>query len=43
MPTETKNTAAKMSRTGSTMRSTALASPDSATSAPARKAPSATE
>jgi hypothetical protein len=43
IPTETKNTAAKTSRTGSTRCSTVLATPDSATRAPPRKAPSATE
>ncbi len=43
IPTETKNTAAKASHSGFTIRSTDLASPDSATSAPAMKAPRATE
>ena len=43
MPIETKNTPAKMSRIGRTRRSASLASPDSATSAPARNAPKATE
>ena len=43
MPTETKNTAANTSRTGSTRRSTCFSSPDSATSDPARNAPSAIE
>ena len=42
-PTETKKMAAKMSRTGCTSRSIASAWPDSATSDPARNAPSATE
>ena len=43
MPTDTKNTAANTSRTGSTRCATCFSSPDSATSDPARKAPSATE
>ena len=43
MPTETKNTAANTSRTGSMRCSMIFAAPDSATSAPARNAPSATE
>ena len=43
MPTETKKMAAKRSRTGRTMSSTACASPDSATREPAMNAPSATE
>ncbi len=43
MPTETKNTATNMSRTGSMSRVTARLSPDSATSEPARNAPSATD
>ena len=43
MPTETKNTAAKASHNGFTIFSIGRASPDSATSAPAMKAPSATE
>ena len=43
MPTDTKKMAANMSRTGSIRCSMRRASPDSATRAPARKAPSATE
>ncbi len=43
MPTATKNTAAKTSRSGRISSSRTLPSPDSAASAPARKAPSATE
>ena len=43
MPTETKNTAANKSRTGSSRCSMRAPSPDSATSDPAMKAPSATE
>ena len=43
IPTDTKNTAANTSRTGSMRCSMIFAAPDSATSAPARKAPSATE
>ena len=43
MPTETKKTAAKRSRTGSSRCSIRGPSPDSATSEPATKAPSATE
>ena len=43
IPTETKKIAAKRSRTGSSRCSMILASPDSATSAPPRKAPNATE
>ncbi len=43
MPTETKNTAANMSRTGCTKCSMAFASPDSAISEPAMNAPNATE
>ena len=43
MPTDTKKMAANMSRTGSMRCSMRRASPDSATRAPARKAPSATE
>ena len=43
MPTDTKKIAAKRSRTGRTRCSTSCAAPDSATSDPAMKAPSATE
>jgi hypothetical protein len=43
MPTDTKKIAANMSRTDSRACSIALACPDSATSAPPRNAPSATE
>jgi hypothetical protein len=43
IPTETKNTAANMSRTGSTSRSSRWRAPESPASDPARKAPSATE
>jgi hypothetical protein len=43
IPTETKKTAANMSRTGWTRCSMGLASPDSAMSEPAMNAPSATE
>ena len=43
MPTETKKIAANMSRTGWTRCSICFSSPDSATSEPARNAPSATE
>jgi hypothetical protein len=42
IPTETKKIAAKMSRTGSIKCSTCTPCPDSATSEPARNAPSAT-
>ena len=43
IPTETKNTAAKPSHIGFTVRATFFSNPDSATRAPAMKAPSATE
>jgi len=43
MPTDTKKMAANKSRTGSTRWSTLFSCPDSATSDPAKKAPSATE
>ncbi len=43
IPTDTKKMAANRSRTGRTRASTSCASPDSATSDPAMKAPSATE
>jgi hypothetical protein len=43
IPIDTKKTAANTSRTGSMRCSMILAAPDSAISAPARNAPSATE
>ena len=43
MPTDTKKIATNRSRTGCTSCSTAFSSPDSETSEPAMKAPSATE